>query len=123
MDQQPKPYQIPTHLKTPDFLQIGGYQLTMRQFVIAVLAFLAIDQVWYEVTLWHWALVLRLVCCGALALLAFILAVGQVGGLGLERWLWVVWLPFVLQPRLLLWRQLPPGKAEEDTGGVRRRMA
>ena len=120
MDQQPKQYQIPTHLKTPDVLQIGGYQLTMRQFVIAVLAFLAVDQVWYYVTLWHWALLLRLVCCGALALLAFLIAVGQVGGLGLERWLWVVWLPYHMQPHTFLWRQLPLSEAGENTGGVER---
>lgn len=121
MDQQPKQYQIPTHLKTPDFLQIGSYQLTMRQFVIAVLAFLVIDQVWYYVTLWHWALVLRLVCCGVLALFAFVVGVGQVGGLGLERWLWVVWLPYQLQPHTLLWRQLPLSEAGENTGGAERR--
>ena len=114
MDQPPKHYQIPTHLKTPDFLPIGSYQLTMRQFVIAVVAFLAIDQVWYYVTLWHWPLLLRLVVCGALALLAFNVATSQVGGLGLERWLWVVWLPWLLQPKTFLWRQVP--SADEPAG-------
>jgi hypothetical protein len=115
MDQPPKQYQIPTHLKTPDFLPIGSYQLTMRQFVIAVVAFLAIDQVWYYITLWHWPLLLRQIVCGALALLAFIVATTQVGGMGLERWLWAVWVPYLMQPKRYLWRRLPPSQAREDT--------
>ena len=115
MEQPPKHYQIPTHLKTPDFLPIGSYQLTMRQFVIALIAFIGIDQVWYYITLWHWPLLLRLVVCGALALLAFIVATTQVGGMGLERWLWVVWVPWLMQPKTLLWRRLPAGNEQTDS--------
>lgn len=107
MDVQPRQYQIPTHLNTPDSLQIGTIRVTMRQLVLGLVAFLVISEVWQQLALWQVDQSWRLVICGLLGVLAYIIAVMRVGGQDMERWFVFVWLPYMARPRVFLWRRLP----------------
>ncbi|MBV9257686.1 MAG: hypothetical protein JO215_06680 [Ktedonobacteraceae bacterium] len=130
LDPQPR-YQIPTHLMTPDKIDLPLFgitvSLTMRQGVCYLLGGSAVFHLWQESLglvgifglLVHWGGPLLL------AFLTYVIAVHEFRGRHLEAWA-LIGLHYRVRPKVFVWRSVlgehsvPSTECSEDaqTNGV-----
>jgi hypothetical protein len=124
-ENQPRRYQIPTHLATPDKIDLPllgiTVSLTMRQGVCFLLGGSVVFQLWQQSEslvglaslLAHWVGPLLL------AFVTFVFAVHEIQGRHLEAWIVVV-VQYLRHPTVFVWcsvlseRKLAPSAASEE---------
>jgi hypothetical protein len=124
-EMQPRRYSIPTHLNTPDTIDLPLFgitiSLTMRQGVCFLLGGSLVFHLWqgsFGLTgllglLLHWIVPFLL------AFATYIIAVHTIWGRHLEAWA-LLWWAYVMRPKVFAWCSVlestmnPPQENEED---------
>lgn len=119
MTEQPLRYQIPTHLGTPDTLDLPLFgitvSLTIRQAVCFLLGGSLVFRLWEQTTALT-GLVEWLVHDGACVLLAFattVIAIQKIQHRFLEEW-GLILVQYLSRPKVFLWRTVLEEISEDE---------